>query len=123
MSGQMAVLGVVAAMALVLGGAAAMVALQLRKRAVLEAARVFFRDRSCATCGTPIPRPAITARPPALRAMNDEMSEWTALSPAELRDAVVTHVAVCWNCYVAEEFRHRYPERVTDRPPHTSPVH
>ena len=42
-------------------------------------------------------------------------TEWTAMDPAALPDAMRARHPVCWNCHVAETFRRTHPELVTDR--------
>jgi hypothetical protein len=53
--------------------------------------------------------------PPALRAPNGRVVEWTDIEPSALFDVLVTHQPVCASCDVAETFRTRYADRVVER--------
>lgn len=108
-------LEIVALVAVLAPIGSAVVAHVWRQRASLAAAREFFRAKRCAICDAPIAEPRLAAHAPALRGPEGGSVEWTDLSAEELEAMADTHVPVCWNCHVAEEFRRRYPERVTDR--------
>jgi hypothetical protein len=41
--------------------------------------------------------------------------------PEQIPDVLSDHKPVCWDCDVAERFRRRHPELVTERPEHTEP--
>src|SRR6266576_3849706 len=44
--------------------------------------------------------------------------EWNEIPLEHLQQTLSTHWPVCWNCHIAETFRRRHPELVTDRPAH-----
>jgi hypothetical protein len=52
---------------------------------------------------------------PALLAPDGTTAEWNEFRPEQLPDVFSTFQPVCWNCHVAETFRHVHPELVTDR--------
>ncbi len=79
----------------------------------------WYADKRCAYCGKPIVAPGET-RPehaPALATATQPPVEWDDVPPEKLPEMFRTHQPVCWSCQVAETFRRRFPELVTDRPP------
>ncbi len=52
---------------------------------------------------------------PALLAPDDTTAEWKDFRAEQIPDVLSMFQPVCWNCHVAETFRHEHPELVTDR--------
>lgn len=40
---------------------------------------------------------------------------WNEIPAERLHEVFETHLPICWNCYIAEIFRHDHPELVLDR--------
>src|SRR5256884_8915310 len=56
--------------------------------------------------------------PPAVVNEQGDSFEWNEIPLEHLQQTLSTHWPVCWNCHIAEAFRRRHPELVTDRPAH-----
>ena len=76
----------------------------------------WYQGKRCAYCGRSVPRPAVGDLPPALRAPDGAIVEWSAIEPTRLFDVLATHQAVCASCDVAETFRSRHGDWVVERP-------
>lgn len=82
-------------------------------RAIAERA---LTGKACVFCRTPIERVAFLDHYAALRQLDGTTIAWPDVPPERLRQSLITQQPVCWDCHVAETFRRRYPELVTDRP-------
>lgn len=60
---------------------------------------------------------------PALRTGRGVTRQWSDVRPEELPGLFATCLPVCWDCHIAESFRHRHPELVVDRGAHEPPRH
>jgi hypothetical protein len=79
----------------------------------------FFTKEKCAICRKPIEAPsAMTLQPGFMDPATHKVQSWEEVSPQDLPAAIATRHALCANCTLAETFRQRFPERVTDRRPH-----
>jgi hypothetical protein len=79
----------------------------------------FFGGERCAICRRPIDPPsAITLQPGFMDPATHKVQRWNEIPPQDLADAVATKHPLCANCTLAESFRQRFPDKVTDRPPH-----
>lgn len=76
-------------------------------------AREWYAGKACVYCRKPIRPVEPFAHQPALRA-GDRLVAWHEVRPEELPPTLAQAAAVCWNCYIAETFRARYPELVVD---------
>jgi hypothetical protein len=76
----------------------------------------WFRGKACVYCGEPFGEINWTEHKPALLNLAHQTVEWDEIPPAELYDALTTHLPVCWNCHIAETFRRERPELVVERP-------
>jgi hypothetical protein len=56
--------------------------------------------------------------PPALMGLDHRTTEWSGLRPQQIREAFSTSLPVCWDCHIAQTFRHIHPELVVDRDRH-----
>jgi hypothetical protein len=82
-------------------------------RAIVDRA---IRGKSCAFCGKIIERTASLNHYAAFLLADRTTVEWPDVAPERLRETIAVSAPVCWDCHIAETFRRRYPELVTDRP-------
>ncbi|MBI2212227.1 MAG: hypothetical protein HYU52_01155 [Acidobacteria bacterium] len=75
----------------------------------------WYRGKKCVFCRKPFDAINWTDHRPALLAPDLRTIEWTDVRPEMVDLVLSTHGAVCWNCHIAESFRHEHPELVTDR--------
>ena len=77
----------------------------------------WYQDKPCAVCGKKLEAPGIGEHihPPALMASDGYSIEWNMVRPEELAQLMVTYRPICWDCHIAENFRHDHPEMITDR--------
>ena len=84
-----------------------------------EIASTWFAGRRCVYCGKAVREEPLAAHHPALLGPDGISTEWPGVAPEQLPDAFGAGRPVCWDCHVAETFRRRFPELVTDRPART----
>jgi hypothetical protein len=75
----------------------------------------WYRGKSCAYCQKPFGEIHWHERHPALLGPDRSIVQWNEVPPENLPLIFQNYLPVCWNCYIAEEFRLRNPERVIDR--------
>jgi hypothetical protein len=79
----------------------------------------FFTGERCAICTRPIEAPnRMTLQPGFMDAATHKVQSWDEVPPQDLAEAMATRRPLCANCTLAETFRQRFPDRVTDRLPH-----
>ena len=79
----------------------------------------FFSKERCAICTRPIEAPsAVTLQPGFMDPATHKVRTWEEVPPQDLAETMATWRPLCANCTLAETFRQRYPDRVTDRLPH-----
>jgi hypothetical protein len=76
----------------------------------------WYGEHTCVYCAQPIREIGGAAVAPALLGSNGELREWNEIAPEDLPEVLASSVAVCARCELAEDFRRRFPNRVTDRP-------
>ena len=76
----------------------------------------WYEGKNCAFCGKEFGEIHALDHKPAFLAPEGKMIEWKDTPPERLPDMLATHQPVCWDCYVAEAFRQRYPELAVERP-------
>jgi hypothetical protein len=76
----------------------------------------WYADKTCAICGKALGEIEWAAHKPALRAPDGRTLEWADVKPETMFQVMSTHAAVCWDCHVAETFRHQRPDLVLDNP-------
>jgi hypothetical protein len=76
----------------------------------------WYADKTCAICGKALGEIEWAAHKPALRAPDGRTLEWADVQPETMFQVMSTHAAVCWDCHVAETFRHQRPDLVLDNP-------
>lgn len=75
----------------------------------------WYAGKSCAFCKTRFGEIHLTDHKPALLNTEGRTFEWSEIEPEKIPETLATHLPVCWNCHIAESFRHEHPELVTDR--------
>jgi hypothetical protein len=79
----------------------------------------FFSKERCAICRRPIEPPsAMTLQPGFMEPVTRTVQSWEEVPPQDLAEAIAHRRPLCSNCTLAESFRQRFPDRVTDRRPH-----
>jgi hypothetical protein len=87
-----------------------------RTRAKAIATRYFLGKR-CAICHRAIDAPnAATLQPGFIAIESHAVNAWDEIPPQSLLDATEHQLPLCANCTLAESFRQRFPDKVTDRP-------
>lgn len=75
----------------------------------------WYAGKSCAFCHIRFGEIHLTDHKPALLNAEHRTIEWGEIPPEKIPETLATHLPVCWNCHIAESFRHEHPELVTDR--------
>ena len=84
----------------------------------------WYEEKSCVFCGAPFGAIHTWDNKPAFVSADGATLTLCSDVPGEkLPHVLETHRPVCWNCYVAEEFRRRNPELVVDWPAGVRPRH
>jgi hypothetical protein len=85
----------------------------------LTTLKQWYVGRECAVCKREIgpvhgsePRPGLLN----VAATTPEIMTWDDIPPGHLKTMLDSHLPVCASCALAESFRRRFPDRVTDRP-------
>ena len=74
----------------------------------------WFASKQCVFCRKPIVAQFLDHHA-ALLTTGGVTIEWNELPPEQLSQALHTYLPVCWDCHIAETFRRKYPDLVTDR--------
>ena len=74
----------------------------------------WYAERNCVYCAKPIAEIGGFVSP-ALLTSDGELCEWADVAADDLPRFLANSVAVCATCELAEDFRRRFPERVSDR--------
>ena len=78
----------------------------------------FFAGKLCAICAAKVEPPnAATLQPGFIHPHSHEVQAWDEIAPANLPEAIEFWRPLCANCTLAESFRQRFHDRVTDRMP------
>lgn len=83
-------------------------------RSVLEK---WYRDKECAFCARPLHDINLIDHKPALLNPEGVTVEWKQIPISAVMDAMATYLPVCWNCHIAQSFKHDHPDLVVERPP------
>jgi hypothetical protein len=81
----------------------------------------WYEGKSCVFCGRTFGTVQWHDHRPALLAPDGTLVSWSMFKPEQVQDVLSDHKPVCWDCHVAESFRRKHPELVTERPEHTEP--
>jgi hypothetical protein len=76
----------------------------------------WYRGKHCVYCGKPFEELHWADHKPALQSPEGALVRWNGVSVENLSMVLETHLAVCWNCYIAQSFRLNHPEMVVYRP-------
>jgi hypothetical protein len=76
----------------------------------------WYRDQSCVYCGKAFSEVHWLDHRPALLSPDGKLLTWNAVNMAQLRNVLETHSPVCWDCYIAQDFRLDHPDLVVFRP-------
>ncbi len=76
----------------------------------------WYEGKSCIRCGKAFGEINWLDHKPALLSPAHIILAWSEIRAENVPHALSTHEPVCWDCYVAETFRHEHPEMVVDRP-------
>lgn len=76
----------------------------------------WYGARNCTYCSQPIREIGGAAVAPALLGPDGELRAWKDIAPEDLPHVLASSVAVCARCELAEDFRRRFLDRVTERP-------
>ncbi len=75
----------------------------------------WYKGKSCAYCQKPFVEIHWHDRYPALLGPDRSVVQWNEVPPENLPQIFQNYLPVCWNCYIAEEFRRKNPERIVER--------
>ena len=76
----------------------------------------WYRDKNCVYCSKMFQEVHWADHRPALLSPNGRLLAWNAVNLDNLQNVLETHSPVCWNCYIAQEFRLDHPDLVVFRP-------
>jgi hypothetical protein len=76
----------------------------------------WYAGKSCVMCGKPFGAVDWLSHRPALMKSTGALAQWQDVKVDGLSDVLASHRPVCWDCCVAETFRHDHPELVIDNP-------
>jgi len=76
----------------------------------------WFQGKQCVFCRKKFHDIQWHDHKPALLTPEKKLLEWQDIPVLALPDVLKTHSPVCWDCFIAETFRQKYPELVLDRP-------
>ena len=76
----------------------------------------WYRDKNCVYCRKPFPELHWVDHRPALLTTDGKLLAWNEVQLDQLRNVLESHFPVCWNCYIAQTFRHDHPDLVVFRP-------
>jgi hypothetical protein len=74
----------------------------------------WYKNKKCVYCAKPI-APQSFGHRAALLDPQGTTREWSDVPADRVPDSLRTNWPVCWNCHVAETFRRKHPDLVTDR--------
>jgi len=76
----------------------------------------WYQGKKCVYCGHTFQDLNWIDHRPALRNASGKLVTWKEVVLEDLRNVLETYVAVCWNCYITQEFRLDHPDLVVYRP-------
>ena len=76
----------------------------------------WYRDKKCVYCSKVFSEVHWVDHRPALLSPEGKLVTWNAINMTQLSNVLETHSPVCWDCYIAQEFRVDHPDMVTFRP-------
>lgn len=76
----------------------------------------WYFGKKCVYCSQPFPQPQWLDHQPALLSPSGKMLVWNEVVMDKLPEVLKTYRPVCWNCYIAQDFRLDHPNLVVYRP-------
>ena len=76
----------------------------------------WYRDKNCVYCRKAFPELHWVDHRPALLSADGKLLAWDEVKLEQLRSVLESHAPVCWDCYIAQTFRHDHPDLVVIRP-------
>jgi hypothetical protein len=75
----------------------------------------WYEGKKCVVCGKAFGEINWLDHKPALLSPERLTLDWSEVPPEQIPKVLAGHMPVCWNCHIAERFRHQHPELVVDR--------
>lgn len=75
----------------------------------------WYRDKKCVYCRKGFSEVQWLDHRPALLSPEGKLMVWNEVTLAQLNNVLETHSPVCWNCYIAQDFRLEHPDLVVMR--------
>jgi hypothetical protein len=75
----------------------------------------WYKGKSCAYCQKPFHEIHWHDRQPALLGPDRNTAQWSEIPPENLPVVFQNFLPVCWNCFIAENYRRQHPEQLVDR--------
>lgn len=76
----------------------------------------WYRDKNCVYCSKVFQEVHWADHRPALLSPDGRLLAWNAVNLENLQNVLETHSPVCWDCYIAQDFRLNHPDLVVFRP-------
>ena len=76
----------------------------------------WYRDKNCVYCRKAFPELHWVDHRPALLSADGKLLAWNEVQLDQLRNVLESYAPVCWDCYIAQTFRHDHPDLVVIRP-------
>ena len=76
----------------------------------------WYRDKNCVYCRKAFPELHWVDHRPALLSADGKLLAWNEVQLDQLRNVLESYAPVCWDCYIAQTFRHDHPDLVVMRP-------
>jgi hypothetical protein len=75
----------------------------------------WYQGKFCAYCQKPFHEIHWHDRQPALLGPDRNTAQWSEIPAENLPAAFQNFLPVCWNCFIAENYRRQHPEQFVDR--------
>jgi len=75
----------------------------------------WYKGKACTYCQKPFHEIHWHDRQPALLGPDRNTAQWSEIPPENLPAVFQNFLPVCWNCFIAENYRRQHPERLADR--------
>ena len=76
----------------------------------------WYRDKNCVYCKKSFHELHWADHRPALLSTDARLLTWNEVALNQLQTVLDTHSPVCWDCYIAQDFRQAHPDLVVFRP-------
>lgn len=76
----------------------------------------WYRDKNCVYCRKSFHELHWVDHRPALLSPDVRLLTWNEVALNQLQTVLDTHSPVCWDCYIAQDFRQAHPDLVVFRP-------